>query len=218
MIVLIGYAEAANGDITYVVSDDNLGAYQRMNLVSGTTPDAWKLLVIPQPGRMHVNGEAAEARAEETFEDRVRANTGPGHLLPRWLGGELRVRTYATPSYAYVNNLIRRGVPDAVRHHHIYAPKGNWLWIAEFQDMKLAEDERVIGEIAIDATSFQYDPSPIFGNINGWAYLWAAGEEEPSVAELAPGSSGFRSALGDRTLRPAPAPRSFTPYAGTPIQ
>jgi hypothetical protein len=218
MIVLIGYAEAANGDITYVVSDDNLGAYQRMNLVSGTTSDAWKLLVIPQPGRMHVNGEAAEARAEETFEDRVRANTGPGHLLPRWLGGELRVRTYATPSYAYVNNLIRRGVPDAVRHHHIYAPKGNWLWIAEFQDMKLAEDERVIGEIAIDATSFQYDPSPIFGNIDGWAYLWAAGEDEPSVAELAPGSSGFRSALGDRTVRPAPAPRSFTPYAGTPIQ
>ena len=83
MTVLIGYAEAANSNVSYVVSDDNLGAYQRMSLVSSTTPDAWKLLMIPQPGRMHVDGEAAEARAEETFEDRIRANTGPGQLLPR---------------------------------------------------------------------------------------------------------------------------------------
>jgi hypothetical protein len=217
MMVLIGYAEESTGEISYIVSDDRLGAYQRMSLPNSSDPEAWKLLIIPQPGRMHVNGEAAEARAEEAFEDRVRANTGPGHLLSRWLNGELRVRTYAAPSFAYVNGLAGRGVADPIRHHHIYAPKGNWLWISEFQDMKLPEEERVIGEIAVDATSFQRDPSPVFGNIDGWAYLWAAGEEEPSVVELSSGARS-RSALADRSVRPAPPPRTFTPYAGTPAE
>ena len=216
MMVVVGYGEEANGEIFYIVSDDNLGAYQRMNLVGGADPDAWKLFLIPQPGRMHVNGEAAEARAEEAFEDRVRANTGPDHLLVQWLNDELRVRTYAAPSPAYLSALVARGVPDPIRHHHIYTPKGNWLWVTEFQDLTRPDDERVVGEIAIDATSLQYDPTPIFGNIDGWAYVWPRGAEEPAIAEACHGGARFGSALPDRSARPAPTPRTFVPYAGTP--
>jgi hypothetical protein len=217
MVVIVGYGEESNGNIFYVVSDDNLGAYQRMSLVSGTGPDAWKLLLVPQPGRMHVNGEAAEARAEEAFEDRVRASTGPGHLLSRWLTDDLRVRTYATPSPAYVGALSDRGVPDPIRNHHVYAPKGNWLWVTEFQDLATPEEQRVIGEIAIDATSLQYDPTPLFGNIDGWAYIWPRDDEEPAIAEVCPGGASYRSALGDRSMHPAPSPPSFAPYSGTPV-
>jgi hypothetical protein len=189
-----------------------------MKIITGTTPEAWKLLIVPQPGRMHVNGEAAEARAEEVFEDRVRANTGPGYLLAEWLATprDLRVRTYATPSTRYVSELAARGVPDPIRHHHIYAPKGNWLWIAEVQDLSGGEAERVVGEIAVDATSLQLDPSPVFANIDGWAYLWHPGDEEPSVIELVTGGARYRSALGDRSEQPAATPPTFAPYAGTP--
>lgn len=219
MLVLIGYGEEASGEIFYIVSDDNLGAYQRMKIVTGTAPDAWKLLIVPQPGRMHVNGEAAEARAEEVFEDRVRANVGPGHLLAAWLAAprDLRVRTYATPSTTYVSGLAARGVPDPIRHHHIYASKGNWLWVAEVQDPSGVEDERVVGEIAVDATSLQLDPSPVFGNIDGWAYLWHPSDEEPSVIELVTGGARYRSALGDRSEQAAAAPPTFAPYGGTPV-
>lgn len=217
MMVIVGYGEQSNGDIFYVVSDDNIGAYQRMPLMSGTGPDAWKMLIVPQPGRMHVNGEAAEARASEAFEDRLRASTGPDHLLPRWLSDDLRVRTYAVPSPEYVGSLADRGVPQSIREHHIYAPKGNWLWVGEFQDPEAPEDERVIGEIAIDATSLQYDPTPLFGNIDGWAYIWPRGQEEPAIVQARPEGASYRSKVGDRSIQPAPTPPSFAPYSGTPV-
>lgn len=219
MLVLIGYGERPNGEFFYIVSDDNLGAYQRMDIVTGTGPDAWRLLIVPQPGRMHVNGEAAEARGEQVFEDRVRATTGPGHLLAPWMATprELRVRTYATPSTSYVSALVDRGVPESIRHHHTYAPKGNWLWVTEIQDPTADAHERVVGEIAIDATSLQLDPSPVLANIDGWAYVWAPGDEEPSVIELEAGGARYRSALGDRSERAAPAPPTFVPFAGAPV-
>jgi hypothetical protein len=217
MIVLVGYGIESNGDYFYIVSDDNLGAYQRMKMISGSAADAWRLLVIPQPGRIHVSGEAAEARAEEAFEDRLRANTGPGHLLTGWLNDDFSVRTYATPSTAYVSGLGARGLPASIRHHHTYAPKGNWLWVTEFQDTTRPAEKQVVGEIAIDATSLQLDPSPIFGNVDGWGYLWPPHDTEPSVVQSHPGGEGYKSALRDPSEQAAPPPPTFGPYGGTPV-
>jgi hypothetical protein len=205
MKVLIGYGERANGSIFYIVSDDNFGAYRREDPVLSEGVDEWKMLVIPQPGRIHVNGEAAEARAEEAFEDRIRAKTGPAGMLPKWQRREFNVRTYATPSSDYVVGLRARGVPPAIIDHHVYAPKGNWIWVSEFHDKKQPEEYRVVGEIVIDATSLQLDPSPIVGNICGWSYLWEPGSEEPRIAApKVAGDAFYRSALPDRSERPPP--------------
>lgn len=220
MMVICGYGERADGTIFYFLSDDNFESYVRVDAIpedTGTLPadgdgdqemsDAevhpWKMLLIPLPGRIHVSGEAAEARAEQTFEDRVRADTGPQHLLRVWENNELRVRTYATPAWRYVNRLAERGVPSSIRDHHIYAPKAGWLWVSEFQDLAREPEERVIGEIAIDATSLQLDPSPVFANIHGWAYLWEAGTEEPLVVQLEADGAAYQSAVGDRRERAA---------------
>lgn len=217
MMVLVGYGEKAGGGIFYIVSDDNHSAYKRVEQVTGDSDDAWELLIIPQPGRIHVNGEAAEVRAQEAFEDRVRANAGPSHLFERWEKNELRVRTYAAPSPTYVGRLTDRGTPDTIRHHHVYAPKGNWLWISEFQDMAAGEGRRVVGEIVIDATSMNLDPTPVFGNIDGWAYTWPEGEGEPNVIQAESAGARFASALGDRSEQPDPPSPSFAPYAPPPV-
>jgi hypothetical protein len=222
MVVLVGYGVTADGNTFYIVSDDNCGPYERRNLIPSGN-NAWNLLVIPLPGRMHVAGENAEARAEEVFGDRVRAETGPGHLFSRWRDREekleadeggvqtrrdgesrLEVETYATPSTTYVKGLTRRGVPADVRNHHVFAPKGNWLWVTEFHDPDSPPESRVIGEIAIDATSMQLDPDPVFGNIDGWAYTWERGEFEPSVAHVCPDGARYASTLPDRAEVAAP--------------
>jgi hypothetical protein len=209
MIVLVGYGESADGNPFYIVSDDNLGPYDRRTLVP-SGPKMWNLLIIPLPGRMHVAGDSAEARAERVFGERVRADTGPEHLFARWRGREekktgeddavrsLEVKSYATPSTTYVNGLTRRGVPKELRDHHVFAPKGNWLWITEFHDPDEPAERRVVGEIAIDATSMQLDPDPVFGNIDGWAFIWERGAQEPSIAHPCKDGARFASALADR--------------------
>lgn len=216
MVVLVGYGERADGSAFYIVSDDNHSPYERREAVTGRGADAWTMLVVPQPGRMHVNGEAGAARAEQAFEDRIRADTGPGHLLRRWLARELEVRTYAAPSHEYLASLRRRGVPDAIRDHHVYAPKPNWLWISEFHDPRLPPKQRVVGEIAVDATSLQLNPSPVIGNVDGWAYLWDSLEsEEPAVVQAAPSGTRYASALPTRAEQPPPsAPPRFSSVDG----
>lgn len=218
MIVLVGYGESADGNAFYIVSDDTKGPYDRRTLVK-SGPKAWNLLIIPLPGRMHVAGDAAQARAEHVFGDRVRADMGPSGMLARWRRHEeeekesaeepdvdapLEVKTYASLSSAYVNSLGRRGVPVPLRNHHIFAPKGNWLWVSEFHDPDAPPACRVVGEIAIDATSMQLDPDPVFGNIDGWAYIWDRGADEPSVAQQVKEGARYASALPDSREIPAP--------------
>ena len=194
MVVVIGYGVRENGDHFYVVSDDRDSAYKLIE----SAPGAWDVLIIPQPGRIHVNGESAQSRAEQVFEDRVRADEGPSELFALWSKGKITVRTYATPSHAYLRRLLERGVPESVRNHHLYASKGNWVWISEFQDKTKPSERRVLGEIAVDATSLQLDPSPIIGNIDGWAYLWTDRATEPRVAHVESGEARYASALADR--------------------
>ncbi|UUY04511.1 hypothetical protein LRS13_02955 [Svornostia abyssi] len=219
MIVACGYGERPDGTIFYFVSDDNHSAYERVDQVpQGTASGAWKMLVIPLPGRMHVSGEAAEARAEQAFEDRIRATAGPGHLLAKWEQDELRVRTYATPSPTYTNGLAERSLPQGIVQHHLYAPKSGWLWITEFQDLTRPEAERVVGEIAVDATSLRLDPTPLFGNIDGWAYRWEPGDEEPEVTQAVQAGSAHSSAIGDRTeIVPPPPPPPFMRQGPAPV-
>lgn len=215
MMVIIGYGQDSSGAFFYIVSDDNYGAYERVRLTE-TGSEAWGMLVIPQPGRMHVNGEAAETRAQQAFEDRLRAEEGPSHLFARWMKGEISTRTYATPSAAYLEHLADRGLPLNLRQHHIYAPKGNWIWITEFHDPD-SDDGSVLGEIAIDATSLQLDPSPIFGNIDGWGYVWHANREEPSLISLATGARSA-SALANPAEVPWAGPPAFSPFSGEPVE
>jgi hypothetical protein len=232
MMVICGYGEREDESIFYFLSDDNLDAYVRVDTIpahdavapatrdpelSDAQVHPWKMLLIPLPGRIHVSGEAAEARAEHTFEDRVRANVGPQHLLGPWENDRLRVRTYATPSWKYVNELRNRGLPPSVVDHHIYAPKAGWLWVSEFQDMSQSADQRVLGEIAIDATSLQLDPSPVFGNIDGWAYIWTTGTEEPHVIQLESGGAAYRSAVGDRRAQAAAPTAAAWPPSSPPV-
>lgn len=218
MLVLIGYGVDSADEPFYIVSDDRCGAYECAPLNDAPDDDnAWKMLVIPQPGRIHVSGEAAEARAEEAFEDRIRADTGPSHLFQMWQEGNLETRTYATPSSTYIERVAARGMPDELRQHHIYAPKGNWLWITEFQEPKAADDQLVIGEVVVDATSLHLDPSPIFANIEGWAYVWEMGAREPRVIDTGTGAR-FESAMSDPGEREAsPAPK-YAPCSGDPVE
>ena len=108
-------------------------------------------------------------------------------------------------------------MPNAVRSRHIYVPKGNWFSITEFQEIEHAEDERVVGGIAIDATSSRSTRAPSSGTSTARHACGPQARRSRQSLRLRRTAPGF-AARRRRTSRPDPAPRSFTPYAGTPIQ
>jgi hypothetical protein len=51
--------------------------------------------------------------------------------------------------------------------------------VTEFQRRDILGIDRVIGEVAIDATSHPLEPSPIFANLPGRVLAWLPGAADP---------------------------------------
>jgi hypothetical protein len=134
----------------------------------------WHALVVPLPGRIYLAGEAAEKTGKLIFEERIDAHEHLEHLKGGLDDGRLGLRTHVAPVPVYKRALRSRGIPDDVVTWHVNESASRWLWIVELQDCAAAAEgpECVIGEIAIDATSDDQWPNPLFGNLPGVVMRW----------------------------------------------
>jgi hypothetical protein len=185
LTVLIGYGEE-NGEVFYVRSDDNVGPYGRTDGPQADPLGPWDMLLVPLPARIHVPGEAAEIRARKVFEEQAGATAETEPTLEALKADELRVRTYAVEAAQYKSDLSKRGLtPDVVNHHQL-TPASVWIWVTEFQRRDGEGEERVVGEVAIDATSHPRSPKPVFANLPRRAVAWLPDDNVPRAKDLPP--------------------------------
>lgn len=175
LTVLIGYGYDENDEFFFIRSDDRVGAYQKLKPWDRKTddnPDQWDMLLVPLPARIHVAGESAEIRARFIFEQQAGATAESAVLADELKENKLRLRTYAVEASKYKATLPDRGLGDEVCLHHQYTPSSGWIWVTEFQRRDVTGTERVIGEVAIDATSHPLEPAPVFANLPGRVVAW----------------------------------------------
>jgi hypothetical protein len=195
--VLIGYGRDREGRLFYVRSDESEGPY--LKIYDQDDPlGAWKFLLVPKPGRIHLAGEFAEREARRIFRGLLKQNAN--ERLRRRLPDRLRLRSYLTQAGNYKLRARERGVSAELHSLHRYLPTPVWVWVVELQDPHLTShsSECVLGEIVIDATSEPRDTNPLFGYLAGFAYTWQDGRERPvqrTVRDSTPHRSG--SALHD---------------------
>jgi hypothetical protein len=190
--VLIGYGRSENG-LHFVHHDDQKGPYLTAPSPLSTPPgdaasadqaDAtgsartdrsdWQALVVPLPGRIYLSGEAAEYTARLIFEEKSSESESLRDYAERLETGELRLRSHVIQVAEYRRALRRRGVPRDVFTWHVNMSSSHWLWVVELQDRALAAKGRrcVLGEVAIDATSDDQWPNPLFANLPGLLVRW----------------------------------------------
>lgn len=187
LTVLVGYGVAPGGSVFFVRSDDNHGPYECVQDWRSDSLGKWDLLAVPMPGRFHVPGEAAEVAATIAMRDYLGVAHGPQHLLAAWNAGDVRRRTYAQQAADYKVDVGRIPSRDIAVHHRSI-PASGWVWVVEMRDD--ADNGRLLGEIVVDATSFQRRPQPLFGNVDGVALWWSPGSELPYRSRKE--ASGFR--------------------------
>jgi Papain-like cysteine protease AvrRpt2 len=183
LTVLIGYGEE-NGEFFYVRSDDNLGPYGRTAGPGHDPLGNWDMLLVPLPARIHVPGEAAELRAKKVFGEQAGAKPETESVFESFAQDELRVRTYAVEAAQYKQRLPERGLAAETVRHHQLAPASVWIWVTEFQ---LRNDDgpcRVVGEVAIDATSHPRNAKPVLANLPGRAVAWLPGQGVPRALDV----------------------------------
>jgi len=190
--VLVGYGHDEHG-FFFVSHDDATGPYLKIRNLRPTEGDGaqgaiegkeghtaegrggWEALLVPVPGRIYLTGEAAEYTARTIFEEELKRKELSG-LASRWSENGLRLRTYATKLASYKRALRTRKPaphPDVVAWHANMSAS-NWIWVTELQDREAAANSHacVLGEIAIDATSDDQWPNPVFGNLPGMTLRW----------------------------------------------
>jgi hypothetical protein len=192
LTVLIGYGYE-NGELFFIRSDDNTGAYEKTTAkLSGK--DAWGMLLVPMPARILVPGAAAEIKARLVFAVQAGATTATEPTLDALMDDEFQYRTYAIDAADYKAKLIERGLDPDIVHHHQRVPASVWIWVTEFQRRDTKDKRRVVGELAIDATSDPRDPQPLFANLPGRVVSWLPGEATPQ-AKSVPDGGLYNSAL-----------------------
>lgn len=183
LTVLIGYGEE-NGEVFYIRSDDNLGPYGRSNGPGHDPLGEWDMLLVPLPARIHVPGEAAELRAKKIFAEQAGATPETEPVLEAFAQEELRVRTYAVEAAQYKSRLHQRALSADTVHHHQLAPASVWIWVTEFHRRDVDGPRRVVGEVAIDATSHPRNAKPVLANLPGRAVAWLPGQGVPLARDV----------------------------------
>ena len=184
--VLIGYGTDEEG-LYFVCHDDAKGPYLKVRDLHELRPaeeyveengdgPGWEALLVPVPGRIYLTGEAAEYTARTVFDAEMGKQPSLSGLRDRWQADELRLRTYAIKLADYKRALRNRNPPPHpdVIAWHTNMSGSNWIWVTELQDRAQASKGRtcVVGEVAIDATSDDQWPNPIFGNLPGMTMRW----------------------------------------------
>lgn len=188
LTVLIGYGYR-DGKLFWVRSDDNVGPYQELEQWNGKrdgAADQWDMLLVPLPARIHVPGEAAEIWARLTLLEQAGAIAETAHIAEELKADKLRIRSYAIDSAEYKQRLRSRGLGEEVVHHHLLTPASVWIWVTEFQRRGVTDSKRVVGEVAIDATSHPRRPQPVFANFPGRVVAWLPGEHAPRAKAVTP--------------------------------
>lgn len=168
--VLVGYGRDLDGQVFFVRSDESQGPYRRV-YKDDDPLGRWDVLVVPHPGKIYLNGEAAEVAARDLFRVLLREHERDPL---RELAPAFRVRTYVTRAGEYKVRMEERGLPESLRNVYSRLGTSTWIWVVELQDTKRAPTSRrcVIGEIAYDGTSSSLTPGPLFANLRGEAYSW----------------------------------------------
>jgi hypothetical protein len=180
LTALIGYGHK-DDKLFFIRSDDNLGPYERVEIWEEGRDRLreWEMLLVPLPARIHVPCEAAEIAARLIFLQQAGATAETEPYADAHAAGKLRVRTYAIEAAEYKAKLPARGLGHETVLHHQRTPASVWIWVTEFQRRDVQGKRRVVGEVAIDATSHPRQPQPVFANLPGRAVAWLPEDPVP---------------------------------------
>jgi len=191
--VLVGYYFRADGKVTFVASDDQLGPYVEIeDPLADPLHEEWWELMVPLPPKVYLTGESAENDAVESI---LNIHKDPDatdflrQLHKDYASDQLAVRTFLQRGRDYKANLARQNRDDEVVRELRLARMSHWVWIVEVHDHATADhDKHVRAEFVYDSTSYDLQPARLAVSF-------------PDVTTVIPPDDGPRryANTGDRT-------------------
>lgn len=151
---VVGHGEnASSGALVLYCHDDGLGPYCRVDnpWFGGDIPltGEWLTTIVPLPPRVSLRGDEAEEVGIAAF---LGQPFEPSYA-DKIADGSLTFRTYLLRSNAFKKGVVGR-VPGSVADLYRKWSFPGFVWIVEAHDASLECEQRVVGEVIVDATAY----------------------------------------------------------------
>jgi hypothetical protein len=200
----------------FLVNDDQRGAYCRLPVSGGPTPDYpfcfdtdLKFILVPLPEKVFVTAEVAELIAGDILAQVTAQRQG---LATQVLGagsgwdvdppfyddlanGRLVTRTYLTYGWKYKARALRNGSPPRLTSELMQTEFPRYVWVTEVSEAsKMGEAEAcnrsIRAHVVVDATGSRFWDSVLLADVPGLSLFW---HFDPAL----PGSQASITLRGD---------------------
>lgn len=170
VLVLVGYFHDEEGSRIYIAQDDIRGPYRLVREL-----DHGARLLVPSPGRIYLEANAAESHAQFLFNELMEIDEAVVKHLADIPADALQLRPYLTEINDYRRNLPKRGLSGKAITWLRMSSASHWVWVVELQDRRAAVRTQrcVVGEMVVDATADDRHAHVLFGLMPGAAYRWS---------------------------------------------
>jgi hypothetical protein len=185
--VLVGWFRRADGEVSFVACDDQVGPYEVINDPFDHYKTPWDSIMVPLPPRVFLSGESAEGRAHRVFRSVASQAEGLEQLAERLFNGEIVLRTMLRTGASFKHDVAKQTSSDRILREVRYARLPHWVWVVEAHDRERCEDGACVVATAIfDSTSFDLAPPLDVLSLPGIVAIYPPDPDKPVIGDGSP--------------------------------
>jgi hypothetical protein len=192
--VLVGWKRAADGRVTFIACDDQIGPYEEIDSPFEHYRAPWHSIMVPLPPKVFLTGETAENDAFRTLRGIWTAGERSKLLADDLQSGAIQLRTRLKNVRTLKREIAKQTSSDEVLRAVRLARLPHFVWVVEAHLRSACDAEDcVLASVLYDATSSDYEPRQCVIAVPGGVAVYHPDGAGP---EIVPGGSApWRSML-----------------------
>jgi hypothetical protein len=182
--VLVGWKRAADGLVTFIACDDQIGPYEEIPSPFTHYRAPWHSIMVPLPPKVFLTGETAENDAFRTLRGLWSKNEGTRPIAEALSEGAIQLRTRLKNVRTLKREIAQQTSSDDVLRGIRLARLPHFVWVVEAHLRHACHrDNCVLATVLYDATSSDHEPRHCAIAIPGAVAIYPPGGTSPEIIE-----------------------------------
>jgi hypothetical protein len=192
--VLVGWKREADGSVTVIACDDQVGPYEEIPSPFSHYRAPWHSIMVPLPPKVFLTGETAENDAFRTLRGLWSANDPTKPIADALQNGTIQLRTRLKNVRTFKREIALQTSSEEVLRAIRLARLPHFVWVVEAHlRPNCHNSDCVVATVLYDATSSDHEPRQCVIAIPGAVAIY---HPEGATPEIIQGSYGpWRSML-----------------------
>jgi hypothetical protein len=180
--VLVGWKRTADGSVTFIACDDQVGPYEEIPSPFSHYRAPWHSIMVPLPPKVFLTGEMAENDAFRSLRGLWRANAPTRPIADALQAGTIQLRTRLKNVRTLKREIADQTSSDDVLRAIRLARLPHFVWAVEAHLRPICHSGNcVVATVLYDATSSDYEPRQCAIAIPGAVAIYPPDGASPEI-------------------------------------